>query len=260
LPHFIIVAGLVLLSTVSLTAHSSSLAKSPSTKTDTRKNTLESVQRLSIHSNPIFSSLEENVLKVVSQQPPNKFIVQTQPIPAVVDPEDSDILSKPSIPAVPFYSQFTDISYDSWQKVGCGIASLAMLIDYYKSSVSVDSLLLAGIEKDAYIDEAGWSHQGLIELAQPYGLKGATHGLSHLSMDEAFSELQTALSEGPVMVSVHYTFEPTNPIPHLVVITGINSNRVYYNDPAESTGGNSLSVSKFQKAWKKRYIEIRPTT
>src|SRR3989338_2820020 len=60
------------------------------------------------------------------------------------------------VPTVPFYSQFNDITPASWKKVGCGIASLAMLIEYYNpGSVTVDNLLQEGIDANAYIDSAG---------------------------------------------------------------------------------------------------------
>ena len=162
---------------------------------------------------------------------------------------------------VPFYSQFNDISSPTWQKVGCGIASLAMLIDYYSDeSIVVDTLLDAGIASGAYIDDAGWSHAGLIALAGRYGLTGESKSLAHLSSTAAFAELETVLADGPVMVSVHYTFEPTNPIPHLVVVHRVVDDRIYYNDPAETSGNNSLTIEKFKRAWKQRYIEIRPGT
>lgn len=158
---------------------------------------------------------------------------------------------------VPFYSQFTDITPVSWRKIGCGIASLAMLIDYYKPAVAVDSLLEEGIANGAYIQDAGWSHAGLINLAKAYGLRGAAHSYAHLGMTEALATLQTAVAEGPVMVSVHYTFDPQNPIPHLVVVTGVHEGKVYYNDPAETSGDGSISIEQFQSAWKQRHIEIR---
>ncbi|MCB9810823.1 MAG: C39 family peptidase [Candidatus Nomurabacteria bacterium] len=160
---------------------------------------------------------------------------------------------------VPFYSQFQDISDPSWKKVGCGIASLAMLIELYEpGKVSVDSLLQEGIEGGAYLNDAGWIHSGLISLARDYGLNGSTNDLSGLGTEKAFSKLKEALNEGPVMASVHYTFDPKNPIPHLVVINGVDGNTVYYNDPSEKTGGGTITSEKFIKAWKKRYIEIRP--
>lgn len=160
---------------------------------------------------------------------------------------------------VPFYSQFLDITAPEWQKVGCGIASLAMLIDFYSSdSVDVNELLHDGVSSGAYLESAGWIHAGLIGLSHSYGLDGESHSLAQFSMDEAFQKLVSVLDEGPVMASVHYTFEPTNPIPHLVVVTGVQDEVVFYNDPAETSGGGQLSIEKFKQGWKKRYVEIRP--
>ncbi len=160
---------------------------------------------------------------------------------------------------VPFYSQFKDISAPEWRKVGCGIASLAMLIEYYEpNAVSVDELLTQGIDAHAYLDDAGWTHAGLINLSHKYGLSGESHSLADSSMEEAFDALQDELEEGPVMASVHYTFDPQNPIPHLVVVNGVRDGKVYYNDPSESGGGGTISIAKFQSSWKKRYIDIRP--
>jgi len=167
-------------------------------------------------------------------------------------------LSTGDVFEVPFYSQFVDITPVEWRKIGCGIASLAMLVDFYKPAVSVDVLLQEGINSGAYIQNAGWSHQGLINLAKDYGLVGKAVGLSDLSMEEAFGKLEDEVGVGPVIVSVHYTFQPTNPIPHLVVVNGVKDGLVYYNDPAEEMGGGSISIEQFQSAWKKRFIKIRP--
>lgn len=160
---------------------------------------------------------------------------------------------------VPFYSQFEDISDPEWQKLGCGIADLAMLIELYKPGVvSVDALLQEGIDSGAFINGAGWSHAGLVTLAGKYGLTGQTYDFSGLDKNAAFTELAKILQEGPVIVSVYYKFEFGNPIPHLAVITGISNGKVFYNDPAEASGGYEISIEDFQKAWKKRGIAIRP--
>ncbi len=162
---------------------------------------------------------------------------------------------------VPFYSQFADISDPAWQKVGCGIASVAMLIDYYIEEPlpeSVDDLLARGRERGAYLQHAGWTHAGLINLSRDYGLTGRSVSLTHLSKEAALAEFARVVAEGPVMASVHYTFEPTNPIPHLVVIHGVKDGQVYYNDPAEPRGYGSISKERFWRAWKQRYISIRP--
>jgi uncharacterized protein YvpB len=191
----------------------------------------------------------------VEKKADKKTIVEVQTKPK----KEKDVFVKSSVYTVPFRSQFTDISAPEWKKVGCGITSLAMLIDFYQpEEVTVDELLKRGIAAGAYSD-AGWSHAGLINLSHKYGLKGESHDLSGSSMDSAFAALKEELKNGPVMASVHYTFTPTNPIPHIVVVSGVSDGKVYYNDPAGKSGGGSISIAKFQGAWKKRYIDIRPT-
>lgn len=163
-----------------------------------------------------------------------------------------------TVTSVPFFSQFDDISSPQWKKVGCGIASLAMLIEYHNPGAltSVDTLLQEGIDADAYLHNAGWTYAGLIGVSKKYGLDGTTHDLGGSSVDVAFEAFRKALTKGPVMASVHYTFVPTNPIPHLVIVTDIRGDTLYYNDPAEKSGGGSISLTQFKSAWKKRYIEF----
>ncbi|MEX0917910.1 MAG: cysteine peptidase family C39 domain-containing protein [Candidatus Paceibacterota bacterium] len=177
-----------------------------------------------------------------------------------VPDETPEIVDKDTVRIVPFYSQFTDISDLAWKKIGCGIASLAMLIDYYEPAVSVDTLLAEGIAADAYLDDAGWTYAGLVGLAEDHGLSGESVVLHHLSMNDAFASLEESLEEGPVMASVYYTFTLGHPIPHLVIINDIEDDIVHYNDPAEPAGGGTISVEDFKPAWKKRYIEIRPSS
>jgi predicted double-glycine peptidase len=172
-----------------------------------------------------------------------------------------DIPEEPAhaIPTIPFYSQFTDIHKAGWQKIGCGIASLAMIVNYYSpGEATVDELLEEGIASGAYIASAGWSHQGLAHLAEAHGFSSTPRDMSGWSMDAAYEELKDALEEGMVIASVYYTFTPGHPIPHLVVVRGIEDGTVYYSDPSEQNGNGSLSVEKFKAAWKKRYIAVRP--
>lgn len=179
-------------------------------------------------------------------------------VPPALPPQTATSTIVQTIPSVPFYSQFTDISSPSWKKVGCGIASLAMIVDYYSDTpVTVDTLLQQGIAAHAY-SSAGWTYSGLIAVGNTYGLVGTTFDYGKSTASSALSELTDALVDGPVIASVHYKFEPTNPIPHLVVIDGIKGDTVYYNDPAAKSGSLTISKSAFLKAWKQRYIVLRP--
>lgn len=163
-----------------------------------------------------------------------------------------------TIPNVPFYSQFTDIASPAWQEVGCGITSLAMVIDFYKpDAVSVNNLLTQGIEAGAYDPSLGWKYGGLIQLSQAYGLSGTYYDLTNLAAGAAFSQFKNLLKGGPVILSVHNRFNPQSTVPHLVVIDGIKNNVVYYNDPAAKMGEKQIPVADFLKGWKKKVIVLR---
>ncbi len=164
----------------------------------------------------------------------------------------------PSVPSVPFYSQFKDITSPTWQKVGCGVASLAMVIDYYKPAVPVNTLLKQGVASGAYLPSAGWTYKGLIDLAKKYDLEGKSFDLGKSDSKIAFESFKKQLKNGPVIASVHYKFDPKSTIPHLVVINGIEGDMLSYNDPAAKEGAKKISVEDFLKAWKKRFIVIKP--
>ncbi len=173
--------------------------------------------------------------------------------------QDIGPIAQATVPDVPFYSQFTDIQSPKWQKVGCGITDLAMVINYYRpEAVSVSMMLKKGIAAGAYDPNAGWIYKGLIKLSQTYGLDGTYYDLSKLSAEAAFNQFKVYLKDGPVILSVHYKFDPKSTIPHLVVINGIKDGMVYYNDPATTKGTKQISVTNFLKGWKRKVIVIRP--
>lgn len=160
---------------------------------------------------------------------------------------------------VPFYSQIRDISSAKWKKLSCGIADLAMIINFYNPGAVVpDTLLWKGLAAGAFINGVGWKHQGLVDLARPYGLTGKSHDFSHLDKNSAFSTLGKFLKEGPVIASIYYAFDPNSKIPHLVVINGVDGDFVFYNDPAARAGNQKISIAGFMRGWKKRIIVIRP--
>lgn len=160
---------------------------------------------------------------------------------------------------VPYYSQFTDVSAVEWKKNSCGVVSIAMVVDYYSTKkISVDTMLSQAIKSGAYLQSAGWTHKGLIDLAAKYGMKGQAYDMTKSSQTAAFAAFTAQLKTGPVIASVHYKFEPTNPIPHLVVIDGMDKTHVYYNDPASAGAEKKISIADFKKAWKQKFIVIRP--
>lgn len=169
--------------------------------------------------------------------------------------EQARIPTDRAVREVPFYSQFDDIAWPTWQGRACGVANLAMVIDYYRETPpEPQTLLEQGVDAGHYIADVGWSHRGLVQLAERYGVTGTLHGFSGMTKDAAYHRLRTILANGPVIASVHNEFDPTSTIPHLVVVRDIRDGNVYYNDPA--AGAGSVSSDRFKRAWKQRVIAM----
>jgi ABC-type bacteriocin/lantibiotic exporter with double-glycine peptidase domain len=133
-----------------------------------------------------------------------------------------------------------------------------MIINYYRpKAVTVDALLKRGIAAGAYDHRAGWIYQGLINLSHAYGLDGVYYDLTGLNKADAFVRLKTLVADGPLIMSVYYTFTPGNPIPHLVVVNAITEDAVYVNDPA-TKGTKKMSLDDFIRGMKRKIIVIRP--
>ena len=183
--------------------------------------------------------------------------ISKQKVSPYISTSTSAILS---VPLVHFYSQFTDVVSSHWQKQSCGIASLAMIIDYYNpGTVIVNTLLTEAIAAGAYDLDAGWTYTGLINASKKYGMGGTSYDLGDSDAQTAYATMKTYLQKGPLIASVHYKFDPKSTIPHLVVLNGIVGDTLIYNDPAAKDGQKSITVADFLKGWKRRFIVVRPT-
>ena len=159
---------------------------------------------------------------------------------------------------VPYYSQFQDIPAVEWQKKGCGVASLAMAIDFYKSEdTSVPALLKEAILSGAYVKNVGWSHQGLVNLAAKHGLIGKRHDFTQFKAQKAFLELKYVLNDGPVIASIRNKFDPNATLGHLVVLTGYDDQFVFYHDPAGPKTERKISNAGFLAGWQRVVISVR---
>lgn len=152
--------------------------------------------------------------------------------------------------STPFFSQFEDISSKFWGKLSCGIASLAMVTSERHSHAKVlpDALLASGRAMGGY-SPSGWIRPKLVELAGMHGLHG-----------EAIASLKEATLTGPVLASVHYKLAASNPIPHLIVVCEVSTSTVTISDPANTHSDEIVTLKKFEKAWKKRYISFSEST
>lgn len=116
----------------------------------------------------------------------------------------------------PFYSQKWNLndwqklgfkSYEGaeyWEKSSCAILCLKMIVDsiYSENTDSIFAIINKGLELDAYTDKNGWSHNGIVKLAEHYGLKAVA------SEKLKPEDIKKALQEGSfIIVSIKWAFE-----------------------------------------------------
>jgi hypothetical protein len=175
---------------------------------------------------------------------------------------------------VPFTSQYSDLGHHEWRARGCGIASLHMMMRYWHALdgrnqlPTLDELLERGRAVGAYREGVGWTHAGLVSLAVAYGYNGfnadyAPQSPTPKSADDAWQDLVSELERGPVMASVYAGLDATRGGGHIVVVTGVQDELVHFNDPEEMSereGLRILAADVFLRAFKQRYIVIRPAS
>lgn len=155
-------------------------------------------------------------------------------------------------------SQYIHIQDPEWKEKSCGIVSLAMLLNYFGKEISADQLLKDGLANNAYLEAVGWKHKELAELGKQYGLNGENLDWAALDTESAYKKAIGHLNPHPIMASIYNNFLPRNG-GHLVVITGADSDKIFYNDPAEKDINKitkEISPREFLKGWKRRIIII----
>ena len=173
---------------------------------------------------------------------------------------------------VPFHSQYEGITDPAWKWRGCGIVALKMVLDYWhiekpeNKTVPISELLKVGREMNAYREEIGWIHSGLVRMAQRYGYEAlntdfAANGPSPKSALEAWDALLNELQHGPVLASVYAGLDSERGGGHIIIVTGFENDLVAFNDPEGTNAGDGkrfIVLSRFLSAFKRRAIIIRP--
>ena len=129
------------------------------------------------------------------------------------------------------------------------------------SEFLVDFIISDGVKNKAYIENIGWSHQGLIDTAvKHFGLVGERFDFAKETAEVAFKKITEELKNGPVVASIYKNLNPQNG-GHLVVVFGIDDNNILFADPDvdnENLIVREATIEEFKKGWKKRFIVVKP--
>ncbi len=119
---------------------------------------------------------------------------------------------------IPFYSQYWDLDRwaemgfkdrkeaEYWQESSCGILCLQMVLEGLGlvQNIPIINLIRTGAEIGAYTHEKGWSHKGLVRLADRFGVKAISK--EKLSTDALKGFLDTGRLP---IVSIKWAFRDT---------------------------------------------------
>lgn len=191
---------------------------------------------------------------------------------------------------VPFYPQkwdldrWQDLGFESfedaryWEKSSCGTLCLKMAIDAFlsdqaePSSFSIKEYIKKGVEIGAYEDSTGWSHDGLVRLANELGFSAIRRG------NIGVAELREALGKGYLpIVSIKWAFEGRRTLKekilfwkkvggHLALVVGFKGEKepegffVHHTSirPAYNWPNKYLPVAEFERGFTGRCIFVKP--
>ncbi len=145
-----------------------------------------------------------------------------------------------------------------WEKRGCGIACVGMVLGVAGQPVMTDTLVEEALALRGYLDGIGWKHSTLARMLTNRKLPAYTQEFTLPDGDTALFTAgvkkireQTAAGN-PVIVSVHRGFDPGSGSTHLVVITAVTDDAFVIQDPDYEHGGPDIVVpfTAFSRAWR----------
>lgn len=163
---------------------------------------------------------------------------------------------------LPVCDQFNQTHDPEWAHRMCAICSLHMLLKHHNPefSVSPAGLLEQGLAANAYLENIGWKHAGVVQLAAVHGLPLQYAQRFFYTPEEKEVGLklinQNLKNNQPVMVSVFHELNPSK-AGHMVVIHGLqefNATTIGYHiqDPDSRWRGHNyfLTRQEFIDGWR----------
>ena len=150
---------------------------------------------------------------------------------------------------------------EGWGYRLCGLASLAMVLRFRGIDYgSMDDLLKKALEMDAYLENVGWKHRGLVNVAESFGLKMAFIEQFPKTIEEKKEKekmiIDSIKNGNPVIASARFKFTPEGES-HMVVVHGFkrdqNSFGFYIQDPDSFRSGSNnyfIKESEFLNSWR----------
>jgi len=132
-----------------------------------------------------------------------------------------------------------DVPHVAQPENGCGPASIAMVLQYWSRHAAVSAPPLALIHREVYSDRLKGA------LASRMRAFFEEHGFHAFAFEGRQQDLEENLRKGrPIIVAL----KTGGARLHVCVLTGLDPERVYLNDPAFGKD-HPLDRSRFEKQW-----------
>lgn len=163
---------------------------------------------------------------------------------------------------LPLSNQFDGEHDSAWAHRICALCSLHMLLKHRNPgfAVPVMDLVRQGLAHDAYLENIGWKHAGIVQLAAEYGLKlqyAQRFYYSPEEREEGMLKINQNLETGqPVIISIFHELNPAKGA-HMVVVHGLQEfggSLIGYHiqDPDARFRGHNYFLTKeeFLSGWR----------
>lgn len=167
-------------------------------------------------------------------------------------------------------NQMLDTGEEKWSRYSCGICVLKMLMVFRKpelKDIPITTLLNHSFEMDGYLENVGWKHQVLVDLASSYGvLMGFqkeffdTPKKKKIGIKVINEKLK---SGGPIAVSILKDFNVSRSA-HLVIVDGfkkigpfVTGYRIVDSHPGKRGNRYVVSKKEFLAGWRGGMIWLR---
>lgn len=172
-------------------------------------------------------------------------------------------MTKDYIINISLVNQRKDTKDKNWAHKTCAICSLKMVLSWNNKKLdklSVMRLVREGLKFDGYLENIGWKHKALVDIALKYNLR--LHFLKKFpkTNSEKLAKLKLIdrqiLKGIPVIVSIFYKLDSKNG-GHMVLIHGLKKKDdkvigYHIQDPDPNFKGHNYYLSKniFLNGWR----------
>ena len=135
-----------------------------------------------------------------------------------------------------------------WQKNGCGIACVAMVLARAGKKCIPEDLAKEALALNGYLEGVGWRHTALARTITNHGVPAYAQEFTSPDKNTTLRTIglqkiqKQAIAAIPSIISVCRNFKPNAQTTHLVVVVGFNQQNFIIDDPDHTHGAANIQI------------------